>query len=72
MFFNVGCIGVVVQTTDIQQIAIGTTYNLTTTLYKMNIEEISDKDLREFCEWYTGFHGTKPVAATVLTTCLQD
>ena len=36
----------------------------------MNNEEISDMDLREFCKWYTGFHGTKPVAATVLTTCL--
>ncbi len=36
----------------------------------MNIEEITDEDLREFCEWYVGFHGTKPVSATVLTTCL--
>jgi len=36
----------------------------------MNIEKITDKDLMEFCKWYTGFHGTKPVAATVLTTCL--
>ena len=36
----------------------------------MNIEEISDMDLREFCKWYVGFHGCKPVAATVLTTCL--
>ena len=36
----------------------------------MNNEEITDMDLREFCEWYVGFHGTKPVAATVLVTCL--
>ncbi len=36
----------------------------------MNNEEISDMDLREFCEWYVGFHGTKPVAATVLVTCM--
>ena len=36
----------------------------------MNIEEITDEDLREFCEWYVGFHGTKPVSATVLLTCL--
>lgn len=36
----------------------------------MNIEEITDEDLKRFCQWYTGFHGTKPVAATVLTTCL--
>lgn len=36
----------------------------------MNIEEITDEDLREFCEWYVGFHGTKPVSATVLTTCM--
>lgn len=36
----------------------------------MNIEKITDKDLREFSEWYIGFHGTKPVAATVLATCL--
>ena len=36
----------------------------------MNIENITDMDLRTFCEWYTGFHGCKPVAATVLTTCL--
>lgn len=35
----------------------------------MNIEEITDEDLRT-CEWYVGFHGTKPVAATVLATCL--
>ncbi len=36
----------------------------------MNIENITDKDLRTFCKWYTGFYGCKPVAATVLTTCL--
>ena len=36
----------------------------------MNIEKITDQDLRTFCKWYVGFHGTKPVAATVLTTCL--
>jgi len=36
----------------------------------MNIEEITDMDLREFCEWYVGFHGTKPVSATVLATCM--
>jgi len=36
----------------------------------MNIEEITDKDLRTFCKWYTGFHGCKPVAATVLATCM--
>lgn len=36
----------------------------------MNIENITDLDLRGFCKWYTGFHGTKPVAATVLVTCL--
>ena len=35
-----------------------------------NNENITDKDLRTFCEWYTCFHGCKPVAATVLTTCL--
>ena len=36
----------------------------------MNIENITDQDLRDFCRWYVGFHGTKPVPATVLTTCL--
>lgn len=36
----------------------------------MNNEEITDKDLWAFCQWYTGFHGTKPVAATVLATCM--
>ena len=36
----------------------------------MNIEEISDMDLRTFCKWYVGFHGTKPVSATVLATCM--
>ena len=36
----------------------------------MNNEEITDEDLRNFCRWYVGFHGTKPVAATVLATCL--
>jgi hypothetical protein len=36
----------------------------------MNIENITDKDLRMFCKWYTGFHGCKPVAATVLATCM--
>lgn len=36
----------------------------------MNIEKITDKDLMEFCQWYKGFHGTKPVAATVLATCM--
>lgn len=36
----------------------------------MNIEEITDEGLREFCRWYTGFHGCKPVPETVLTTCL--
>ena len=36
----------------------------------MNIEEITDMDLRTFCKWYVGFHGSKPVPETVLTTCL--
>ena len=36
----------------------------------MNNEKITDMDLMEFCKWYVGFHGTKPVAASVLTTCL--
>ena len=36
----------------------------------MNIEKITDKDLREFCRWYVGFHGTKPVATSILSTCL--
>lgn len=36
----------------------------------MNIEEIADEDLKRFCQWYVGFHGCKPVSATVLTTCL--
>ena len=35
-----------------------------------NNENITDKDLRTFCKWNTGFYGCKPVAATVLTTCL--
>lgn len=36
----------------------------------MNNENITDEDLRNFCRWYVGFHGTKPVAAMVLATCM--
>lgn len=36
----------------------------------MNIENITDQDLRESCKQYVGFHGTKPVATSILSTCL--
>lgn len=36
----------------------------------MRVENITDNDLRQFCQWYAGFHGCKPVAASMLATCL--
>lgn len=36
----------------------------------MKIEDITDDNLREFLDWYKGFHGNKPVATSVMTTCM--
>lgn len=36
----------------------------------MTINEITDKDLREFFSWYKSFHGCKAVAASVMVTCI--
>lgn len=36
----------------------------------MTIEDITDNDLREFLGWYQDFHGSQPVAASVITTCM--
>ena len=36
----------------------------------MKMEDITDKDLREFLGWYRDFHGCRPVAASVITTCM--
>ena len=33
------------------------------------MEEITDNDLREFIEWYNGFHGTATVEESVFNTC---
>lgn len=35
----------------------------------MKTENITDKDLRMFCEWFAGFHGTTTEPA-VITTCM--
>ena len=34
------------------------------------MEDITDKDLREFLGWYRDFHGSRPEAASVITTCM--
>lgn len=36
----------------------------------MKIEDITENDLREFLAWYQDFHGCRPVAASVITTCM--
>jgi len=36
----------------------------------MKMEDITDKDLREFLGWYRDFHGSRPEAASVITTCM--
>ena len=36
----------------------------------MTIKDITDNDLREFLVWYRCFHGSRPVAASVITTCM--
>ena len=36
----------------------------------MKIEDITDNDLKRFCQWYKGFHGCKPVTTTIFSTCL--
>ena len=36
----------------------------------MKMEDITDKDLREFLGWYRDFHGCRPVAPSVITTCM--
>lgn len=36
----------------------------------MTINEITDKDLREFFSWYKSFHGCKAIAASVMVTCM--
>ena len=36
----------------------------------MTINEITDKDLREFFSWYKSFHGCSAVAASVMVTCM--
>lgn len=37
---------------------------------KMKIEDITDNDLREFLAWYRDFHGSRPEAPSVITTCM--
>lgn len=34
------------------------------------VEDITDTNLADFCKWYAEWHGRKPVAASVITTCM--
>lgn len=36
----------------------------------MKIEDITENDLRDFLGWYRDFHGCRPVAPSVITTCM--
>jgi hypothetical protein len=36
----------------------------------MIIEDITDNDLREFCQWFADWHGCKVASASVIATCM--
>ena len=36
----------------------------------MTIEDITDNDLLEFLQWFAGWHGLEPVAASVMITAM--